>query len=106
MGPAATCIPRCSQSAGLPQLLTCQHCLARLPLTPHYPSPTNKTFPQEVYLGGETSCDVQGLAPASELVFCVKALYDDAQFIWSEPLLVTTAAAAGKKKPAPASGSK
>lgn len=43
---------------------------------------------QEAYEGPETSCEVTGLPPASQLVFCVKALYDDGAFIWSEPRMV------------------
>ena len=104
---------------------------------------------QEVYQGREHSCSVQGLAPATELVFALKARcgrgarcrraaavlllrcpitgtgaglrdrqvargpppssYDDAGFLWSEPILVTTPAgsrAGGRKAAAAASGAK
>ncbi|PRW18416.1 cell polarity tea1p [Chlorella sorokiniana] len=52
---------------------------------------------REAYEGPETSCDVNGLPPNSQLVFCVKALYDDKRFLWSEPLMVTTAAKGGPR---------
>jgi len=46
---------------------------------------------QEAYEGPALGCDVTGLVPKSQYVFCVKALFDDASFLWSAPLLVTTA---------------
>ncbi|KAL4458120.1 hypothetical protein ABPG75_012985 [Micractinium tetrahymenae] len=49
---------------------------------------------REAYEGRETGCDVTGLAPSSQYVFCVKALFDDATFLWSEPIMVTTKKAA------------
>jgi hypothetical protein len=58
---------------------------------------------QEAYEGPDAGCEVTGLAPGSQYIFCVKALYDDASFLWSEPLMVTTtttaaAAIKGAKK--------
>ena len=52
--------------------------------TPHHPT-------QEAYEGPETMCEVTGLAANAQCVFAVKALYDDASFLWSQPVLVTTA---------------
>ena len=46
---------------------------------------------QEAYEGAEAGCEVTGLPPGSQHIFCVKALYDDASFLWSQPLMVTTA---------------
>ncbi|KAK9823106.1 hypothetical protein WJX72_000307 [[Myrmecia] bisecta] len=39
---------------------------------------------KDVYQGGQTACRVNGLRANAEYVFCVKALYDDGSFLWSE----------------------
>jgi hypothetical protein len=44
---------------------------------------------QEAYEGCETSCQVTGLMPGSH-IFCVKAVYDDASFQWSQPVMAVT----------------
>ena len=50
---------------------------------------------QEAYEGPDVGCEVTGLAPGSQYIFCVKALYDDLMVTTT-----TTAAAAikGAKK--------
>jgi len=120
----------------------CAHCLCHVARSSNPASTLRRLSPaalpwQEAYEGPEASCDVTGLPPNSQLVFCVKvrsctacwlagygtcscrrafeagtwdavaryhispaclptcaqALYDDKHFLWSEPLMVTTAAA-------------
>ncbi|KAI3435547.1 hypothetical protein D9Q98_001612 [Chlorella vulgaris] len=44
---------------------------------------------REAYEGCETSCQVTGLMPGSH-IFCVKAVYDDASFQWSQPVMAVT----------------
>lgn len=39
---------------------------------------------RDVYLGIETRFRITGLRSNTEFVLCVKALYDDGSFLWSE----------------------
>jgi hypothetical protein len=39
---------------------------------------------KEVCQGPMTRHRVMGLKPSTEYIFCVKALYDDGSFLWSE----------------------
>lgn len=45
---------------------------------------------KEVYEGSERSFIVEKLTPATEYIFSVKAIYDDASFLWSESKAVRT----------------
>jgi hypothetical protein len=39
---------------------------------------------KDVYQGIDTGFRVTGLKSNTEYVFCVKAIYDDGSFLWSE----------------------
>jgi hypothetical protein len=45
---------------------------------------TNTGVVKEVCQGMMTRFRVGGLKPSTEYIFCVKAIYDDGSFLWSE----------------------
>jgi hypothetical protein len=47
---------------------------------------------KEAYTGKDTRFRVVGLKPNTEYIMCVKAVYDDGSFLWSESKAYTTSA--------------
>lgn len=52
---------------------------------------------REAYEGKERSFELCGLTPDTEYILAVKAVYDDASFVWSESKALRTAAKQSKQ---------